>query len=510
MLLASFYVLAGGAVVVSAAWLSRHLPVPAPLAWAGIGLLGGPAGLALAGPGSGRVLVEGAALLVFFEMGLRLTDRQGRRVRATTRRLLSASGPCVAGVFLAMMITSTLALGATLTQSLFAGLVLAPTGVLFRPGAASQRSAVLLGTGATGLCGLVALPLLADAGAVTRPGWVLALRYVFICIAFVSIALVLRHRLGSRHQLGPRRLLASGGGGRSLAGGVAAALALAGASAWIGPGLGFSCFVAGLALSRSRWKGRALFARLSGIRTGAALLLFTGLGILAGSLVRFDLVLVAAGVAAGVFALRTGTPVLFEHVRQQVAVRAVLRRGLPSVPLGAVAFAVLYAGLDARAGLPAAWAAAAPPVLAGATLVLAVGRAVAGRRLGAHDVGREPPPSEDVLDVESIPPGAPREAVRRTLCHGPFFARRRPTRRAPHLHLVRVARDAPATSLSLRRLALRRHYGAEIVGLWRHDAFVHAPPTDYTLQAGDHVLLSAAPARFSQSARLFRSSSDFH
>jgi hypothetical protein len=240
------------------------------------------------------------------------------------------------------------------------------------------------------------------------------------------------------------------------------------------------------------------------------LLLFTGLGILAGSLVRFDLVLVAAGVAAGVFALRAGTPVLFEHVRQQVAVRAVLRRGLPSVPLGAVAFAVLYAGLDARAGLPATWAAAAPPVLAGAALVLAVGRAVAGRRLGAHDVGREPPPSEDVLDVESIPPGAPREAVRRALCHGPFFARRRPTRRAPHLHLVRVARDAPATSLSLRRLALRRHYGAEIVGLWRHDAFVHAPPTDYTLRAGDHVLLSAAPARFSQSARLFRSSSDFH
>ena len=509
MLLASFYVLAGGAVVVSAAWLSRHLPVPAPLAWAGIGLLGGPAGLALAGPGSGRVLVEGAALLVFFEMGLRLTDRQGRRVRATTRRLLSASGPCVAGVFFVVMITSTLALGATLTQSLFAGLVLAPTGVLFRPGAASQRSAVLLGTGATGLCGLVALPLLADAGAATRPGWVLALRYVFICIAFVSIALVLRHRLGSRHQLGPRRLLASGGG-RSLAGGGAAALALAGASAWIGPGLGFSCFVAGLALSRSRWKRRALFARLSGIRTGAALLLFTGLGILAGSLVRFDLVLVAAGVAAGVFALRAGTPVLFEHVRQQVAVRAVLRRGLPSVPLGAVAFAVLYAGLDARVGLPAAWAAAAPPVLAGAALVLAVGRAVAGRRLGAHDVGREPPPSEDVLDVESIPPGAPREAVRRALCHGPFFARRRPTRRAPHLHLVRVARDAPATSLSLRRLALRRHYGAEIVGLWRHDAFVHAPPTDYTLRAGDHVLLSAAPARFSQSARLFRSSSDFH
>jgi hypothetical protein len=504
MLLASFYVLAGGAVVVSAAWLSRRLPVPAPLAWAGIGLLGGPAGLALAGPGSGRVLVEGAALLVFFEMGLRLTDRQGRRVRATTRRLLSASGPCVAGVFLVMMITSTLALGATLTQSLFAGLVLAPTGVLFRPGAASQRSAVLLGTGATGLCGLVALPLLADAGAATRPGWVLALRYVFICIAFVSIALVLRHRLGSR------RLLASGGDGRSLAGGGAAALALAGASAWIGPGLGFSCFVAGLALSRSRWKGRALFARLSGIRTGAALLLFTGLGILAGSLVRFDLVLVAAGVAAGVFALRAGTPVLFEHVRQQVAVRAVLRRGLPSVPLGAVAFAVLYAGLDARAGLPATWAAAAPPVLAGAALVLAVGRVVAGHRLGAHDVGREPPPSEDVLDVESIPPGAPREAVRRALCHGPFFARRRPTRRAPHLHLVRVARDAPATSLSLRRLALRRHYGAEIVGLWRHDAFVHAPPTDYTLRAGDHVLLSAAPARFSQSARLFRSSSDFH
>ena len=481
-------------VVAFVAWLGRRLPVPAPLAWAGAGLLAGPALLGLVGPAGGRLLVEGAALLTFFEIGLRLTDQQSRLVRSSIRGMLRASLPCAAAVF-ATAAAGAFALGATLPQSLFAGLVLLPVSILLPPDAAPVRSTVLLGTGAASLCGLIALPLLANEAFL--PGWILALRYVFICIAFVSVALVLRHRLMPRRLHGARRK--KGG----LLGVVAGMLALLGASAWIGPGLGFSCFVAGLVLSRSRWEGHALFARLSGVRTGSTLLFFTGLGLLAASLTDLDLVPVAAGVTGGLLCLRAATLAFFRNSRQRVAARQALCLGPLHAPLGAVAFAVLYAGLDAQV-LPVTWTAAAPPGLAAVALMLAAGRAVEGglwTASGRAHAAGEPP------NAETIGPDAPREAVRRTLCHAPFFVCRRPAERAPRLHLVRVAPDAPATCLSLRRLALRRHYGVEVVGLWRHDAYVHAPPDGYTLQAGDHVLLSAPPAQLSRSTRLFRASS---
>ena len=493
MLPVSLDALAGVPVVAFVAWLGRPLPVPAPLAWAGTGLLVGPALLDLAGPAGGRLLVEGAALLTFFEIGLRLTDQQGRLVRSSSRQMLSVSLPCAAAVF-AAAVAGAFALGATLPQSIFAGLVLLPVSILLPPDAPPVRSAVLLGTGTASLCGLIALPLLANE--TFLPGWILALRYVFICIAFVSVALVLRHRLV------PRRLHAAHRKKGKLMGVAAGVLALGGASAWIGPGLGFSCFVAGLVLSRSRWEGHPLFARLSGIRTGSALLFFAGLGLLAASLRGLDLVSVAVGVAGGLLFLRAATLAFIRSFRQRAAVRQALCLGPLRAPLGAVAFAVLYAGLDAQV-LPVTWTAAAPPVLAIAALMLAAGRAVEG---GLWTASGRAHPAKEPPNAGTIGPGAPREAARRMLCTAPFFVRRRPAERAPRLHLVRVAPDAPATCLSLRRLALRRHYGVEVVGLWHHDAYVHAPPYGYTLQAGDHVLLSAPPAQLSRSASVFRTS----
>jgi len=492
--------LAGVPVVAFMAWLGRRLPGPAPLAWAGTGLLCGPALLNLAEPGGGRVLVEGAALLVFFEMGLRLTDQQGRLVCGTAAatagaggRMVHASVPCATAVF-AAAVAGAHALGATLPQSFLAGLVLLPVGVLLPPDAVPRRSVVLLGTGTASLCGLVAFPLLASEAPV--PGWILALRQVFICVAFVSIALVLRHHLVPRRLHAATRREKKG----ALPGVAASMLALVGTSAWIGPGLGFSCFLAGLVLSRGRWKGHALFTQFAAIRTGGTLLFFAGLGVLAASLANLDLALVAISVAGGILFLRAGTLAFFKRFRQRVAAaRQALCLGPLRAPLGAVAFPVLYAGLDAQA-LPVAWTAAAPPVLAIVALMLAGGRALEERLWTA---ARRSPSG---TSSERLAPDAEREAARRALCNAPFFARPRPAEHAPDLHLVRVAPDAPATCLSLRRLALRRYYGVEIVGLWRHDAYVHAPPEDYTLRAGDHVLLSAAPAQLSRSARVFRTS----
>lgn len=48
----------------------------------------------------GRALLKGAVLLVFFEMGLRLTDRQVRL--RTGRKMLQASRPCAPLVFAAV------------------------------------------------------------------------------------------------------------------------------------------------------------------------------------------------------------------------------------------------------------------------------------------------------------------------------------------------------------------------------------------------------------------------
>ena len=469
--------------------IRQRLPVP--LTWVGAGVLAGPLLLGVVGQAGGHLLMEGAALLVFFEMGLRLTDRQSRLVPSAGGRMMQASLPCAAVVFVAAA-AGAFAMGATVPQSLFAGLVLLPGSICFPPGTSPLRAAGLLGQGIAGLGGLLLLPLL---GHTLLPGWILTLRYVFICIAFISIALVLRHRLV------PRRLQAARMGTSSVIGVAAVVLAVVGASAWIGPGLEMSAFIAGLILSKSCWGDHPLFRRLAGLRSWSALLFFTGLGVLAFSPTVLDLLWIVIGMAGGLIFLRASVLFFFTGVRPS-PMRTAL--GPSRAPLGAVAFAVLYAGLEVQV-LPDAWAAAAASVLA------AVALALAGTKLLEHRPEfTAPPASRSQLPAPSLPLEPDSQEARRALCRGPFLSGG-PVPGAPsRLHLMQVAPNAPATRLPLRRLELRRHYGVEIVGCWRHDAYVHAPPSDYSLQAGDHVLLAAAPAQLSRSTPVFRPSSDFH
>ena len=499
------------------ACLCYHLSIPTAIGLPIAGLVTGPHALGLVQDVElVHGIVELAALLLLFLAGNQCSQQR----LAQLHRALPA-GSLQIGLGIAVFTSVLLLLGIGWRASLFTGILVSLSSTTLARNLSKSRMVpglvatypfwnVLLLQNTFVVLTLLAIPMLAGAEETAIP----FLEVFFTGVSFVTLTLLLNQRTVPK-LLG--RAAREHGREGFLLTALPLCLGVVLFAYWIGPGLAFGTFLAGLLVSESRYKGR-LLSEVIPLRLICTLLFLVSLGALLDwhflvarplwILTVASLVLLCKGV------LSSGSLALHGH-RLSAAASA----GLMMTPIGESAFLLFYAGR--KVGLsPAGLGAFGEQTFIAASVLLIVipffmirvtfhlgwllqRMGLTASRRNARDAAPQTQ-NAAALDEQMCwsRPSPNANSDLRATSRAPLS---KAGKQAPRLCVVTVEPEAPASGSSLRQLSLWKQCGVLVLAVWRGDTYLPNPPDSCRLKPNDRILLSACPSHLALSAPLFQS-----